>query len=362
MSRYKFPLVPGPTIVPKEILQHYATHYDSPDLEDEFVELYAKTQHNISQILGSERSTVVIQSGEAMVSLWGGLKSILAKGDCVLSIATGIFGFGIGDMAKQCGTTVEYLKYEFNESYNLEEFKKVISKYQPKLVTVVHCETPSGVLNPIHDLGKICRENGAFLYVDFVSSGCAVEIKFDEWQIDIGLMGTQKVLNLPPDLGVTVVSERCWSIIEEINYSGYDALLPFKDAVEKKYFPYTHNWAAVSALHHATQLILDFGLQRFYLIHREMAEYCQGRIVKMGLEIYPVERGLASPTVTAVKVPSSWRWTELDAALKKNGVCFGGSYGKLAGNVFRVGHMGFSQCKKELIDGALDILESIMKK
>jgi aspartate aminotransferase-like enzyme len=361
MSKFTHYLVPGPTRVTEEVLAFYSKQYDSSDLEDEFFELYGKAQKNLSTLLQCPKSTIVIQAGEAMVSLWGGLKSVLVKGDNVLSIATGVFGYGIGEMAKSCGAHVDYVAYEFNQTLKFDDVKRAVEKYKPKMITVVHCETPSGTINPIHQLGKLAHDHDAILYVDFVSSGGAMDIKVDDWGIDIGLLGTQKALNLPPDLGITTISERAWKIIEGTAYDGYDAFLPFKNAREKKYFPYTHNWGAIAALEYQTSQMLTVGIDRIVQNHLEVARYCQKRIVGLGLTIYAENLSDSSPTVTTVVVPSDWSWAELNAPLRKRGVCFAGSYGKLENKVFRIGHMG-SQANLDLVRGALDILEEILNK
>lgn len=102
--------------------------------------------------------------------------------------------------------------------------------------------------------------SGALYYVDFVASAIGVPVNVEEWCIDLGLLGTQKCLSLPPDLSIITVSPKAWKVIENVNYcgefnpytlskfGGYDALKPWKDVVENKYFPYTHNWRAIAAL------------------------------------------------------------------------------------------------------------------
>jgi len=140
-------------------------------LESEFFELYNQTEANL-RIIMSTRNQVVIQTGEGMLALWSALKSCLAPGDRVLSIATGVFGDGIGDMAASVGAVVHKISLPFNETIaDTDQIKAAIESYSPKMITVVHCETPSGTLNPVAEIGEIKKEfEVPLLYVDAVAS------------------------------------------------------------------------------------------------------------------------------------------------------------------------------------------------
>lgn len=125
--------------------------------------------------------------------------------------------------------------------------------------------------------------------------------------------------------------------------------------------PCTHNWHANAAMNLSLRSLLEEGLENSFRRHREAAEYCRYRILAMGLELYAKDIKLASPTVTAVKVPSGWTWEQLDGSLREHGMGAGGSYGLLAGKVFRIGHMG-SQANMELVKKGMDVLEKVLNK
>ena len=148
-------MVPGPVRVPPEVLAVYNMNYGSGDLESDFVDLYNQTEANLQKLLETQNK-VVIQTGEGMISLWSALKSCLIPGDRVLSISTGIFGSGIGEMARSLGAKVQTLTFPFDQTiHNWEEIENAITDFKPKLITAVHCETPSGTLNPIARLGDL---------------------------------------------------------------------------------------------------------------------------------------------------------------------------------------------------------------
>jgi aspartate aminotransferase-like enzyme len=147
--------------------------------------------------------------------------------------------------------------------------------------------------------------------------------------------------------------------MERVNYQGYDALLPWRDGVRNRYLPYTFNWHALSALRLSLLRLLGEGLEASFGRHERTARYCRERLAAMDVSLYPKRQELCSPTVTAALVPEGWTWKKLDGALRERGMAVGGSYGPLAGKVFRIGHMG-SQADMELVKKGMDVLEDVL--
>ncbi|MCU0605066.1 MAG: aminotransferase class V-fold PLP-dependent enzyme [Desulfobacterales bacterium] len=357
MKTYPIPMVPGPVKAHPAVLEAYRVDYGSADLEKEYIELYTQTEANLKRILRT-RNRVVVFLGEGMMALWGALKSCLLPGDRVLAIGTGVYGYGIGDMAASIGAEVRKVGLPYNETLSdLAEVRRAISEFKPKMITVVHCETPSGTLNPIDGLGRLKQEMGVpLLYVDAVSSIGGAPVLPDEWHIDLCLGGAQKCLSALPDTCFLSVSAKAWEVIGKVNYAGYDAIQPFKTAVEKHYFPYTPGWQATAGLNAGAEAILKEGLEACFQRHAEAAAYCRGRLAEIGYSLYPAPHAVPSPTVTAVNVPAEIGWDELDRRLRRHGLVVGGSYGPIAGKVFRLGHMG-TQADMGLLKQALVVLE-----
>jgi aspartate aminotransferase-like enzyme len=360
MQTYSIPLVPGPVSVPAPVRAAYQVDYGSADMEDEFFALYAACERDLQTLLGTV-DAVTIQSGEGMLALWGALKSVLRPGDRVLAVATGLFGYGIGDMARQVGAEVEVVGFGADEAIDPQLVREAARRFRPRLVTAVHCETPSGVLNPLAAVGAICREVDALYYVDFVASAGGAAVDVDACHIDLGLAGSQKVLSLPPDLSMVSVSARAWAAVAETGYAGYDALAPWRTVLADRYFPYTHNWHALAALQVTLRLLLDEGLENVYARHAQVAAYCRERLHGLGVRLFPVADAISSPTVTAAYVPDGWTWAALDGALRRYGMVVGGNYGDLAGKVFRIGHMG-SQADMALVTRGMDVLEQVLRR
>ena len=360
MKTYPIPMVPGPVSVPPEVLAAYTQDFGSGDLEIDFLELYNQTEANLQRILGTQ-NRVAIQTGEGMLALWGALKSCIQPGDRVLSIASGVFGFGIADMARSIGAEVRAIGLPYNRTIsNWTEVETVMGEFGPMMITVVHCETPSGTLNPLEELGRLKREYQVpLLYADVVASLGGAPVLTDEWAIDLALGGTQKCLSAPPGLAFVAVSEPAWEIIDQVDYPGYDALKPFRSAQEDFYFPYTPYWHGMAALHVASERILKEGLEKGFERHAGVAAFCRERLVEMDLSLFPAPEAVPSPTVTAVEVPEGFSWPQLDALFREGGLVVGGSYGPLSGKVFRLGHMG-TQADQAQVERALEVIRRVV--
>lgn len=361
MLTYAIPLVPGPVAVAPEVAAAYGVNYGSADLEPEFVDLYGDTQSKLQRILGTANRVALI-SGEGMAALWGALKSTVRPGDRVLAVATGVFGYGLGDMARSLGAVVEVVGFAHDEAAgDLARIEDAIRRFRPHLLSLVHCETPSGILNPAAAVGELVRRHGVPLYcVDAVASLGGTPVAADAWGIDLCLGASQKALGSLPDLAFVAVSARAWELAERVGYAGYDALVPFRGVPDSGVFPHTPNWAAVAGLNRACGLLLEEGLEAAFQRHAATAAVCRERILALGLELFPRDAADSAPTVTAVKVPGDFGWQALDAGLRRRGMAVGGSYGPLAGKVFRIGHMG-PQARISLVARGMEVLGEVLE-
>jgi len=360
MKTYPIPMVPGPVKVAQQVLDAYQINYGSADLEPEFLELYNRTEANLKTIMATQNQ-VVIQTGEGMLALWGALKSCLVAGDRVVSIATGVFGDGIGDMAASMGAEVRKISLPYDQTIaDMDPIQTEIAAFKPKMITAVHCETPSGTLNPLQSLGSIKRDLAVpLLYVDAVSSIGGAPVLTDEWHIDLCLGGSQKCLSSLPDMAFLSVSNVAWEVIDQVDYNGYDALKPFRTAQARHYFPCTPNWHGVAGLNAGAELILEEGLADSCKRHAQVAQFCRTQIQEMGLTLFPAPDAVPAPTVTAVKVPQGITWPDFDAKLRGQGLVVAGSYGPLTDKVFRLGHMG-TQADMDLVARALEVIRKAL--
>lgn len=353
------PMIPGPTTVHPKVLASMSRDYGSGQVEREFLQLYAATGKSLARLMGTEKHDVVLMTGEGMLALWGALKSCLTAGDRVLCVGTGVFGDGIADMAASFGCTVEKLSLPYDSTIDadaLQQIEETARRFKPHMLTAVHCETPSGTLNPLAELGEIKHRLGIPLfYVDAVASLGGVPVFAEDWHIDLLLAGSQKCLSAPPSLSMIGVSEAAWQAMRHIGYQGYDALLPFRTVQEDGRCPYTPYWHGVAAVKTAVDMLLEEGLENVFIRHEAVAEQCRNGLAELGLTLFPKAGAANSPTVTAVLMPQKYSWPDWQKRLRDLGLIITGSFGPMAGKVFRLGHMGL-QADAELMAKALSAI------
>ena len=360
MERYKIGLIPGPVSVPTEIRDAWKIDYASSDLEDEFFTLYHENQ-TLTQKLLHTRNKIVITSGEAMSILWAALKCTLKQSEKMLAVSSGLFGTGFAEMARAFGVNAGVCEVPYDEIPDAQKVYDHAKNFRPKVITAVHCETPSGTLTTnLAEIGAIAHELGALFVVDFVSSVGGVDLDVDACNIDVGLLGSQKCLSLTPSLSISSISQRAWEVIKSVNYSGYEAYKDWEDVPEIHYMPYTHDWHSMKALNISLSRIMNETPEKVYARHSEVAKLCRDLGQEMGLKLFPKSEYFSSPTVTAFYVPENFTWKEFDSALRERGLAIGGNYGTLAGKVFRIGHMG-SQADCKLVKNGMNVIREVIK-
>ena len=358
----KIPMIPGPVSVHPDILSIMNKDYGAGQLDDNFLLLYRNTEILLQKI-NEFSGDFIIMTGEGMIALWGALKSVIHPRDKVYSIVTGVFGDGIGDMAVTAGAEVKKYSIPFDKTISYADFEKIekeIKIFNPKLITLVHCETPSGTLNPIKEIGEIKKRlNIPLLYVDAVSSMGGVSIRGDQWHIDLLLGGTQKCFSCPPNLGLIGVSSKAWDIILDVNYGGYDALKPFKNIYQVGRPPYTPYWHGIAALNCGLNILFNEGLDSVFCRHQNVSEKCINLGKNLGLILFTSSDAVNSPTVTAFNIPASFTWQQWNKNLCTKGLYIAGSFGPMSGKIFRLGHMG-TQADNNLIEQAFEVISSVL--
>ncbi len=372
------PMLPGPVTVPDSVLETMQHDYGTDDFDEAYLELYKTTGENLAALAGATARDVVIMTGEGMLGLWAALKSSLKPGDRVLSVGTGLFGDGLGQMAAALGCEVMRYSLSYNQtigqpapqdgyprlggddSPDLDKIEDAVHKFKPKMITAVHCETPSGTLNPLDGLGRIKKDAGVpLLCVDAVASWGGAPLEADAWQIDLVLGGSQKCLSAPPSMTFVGVSPQAWDIIEAVSYAGYDALKPWRDIFKQGVCPYTPYWHGTAALKQSSELILKEGAAACFARHESVAAACRQGLAGMGIELFPAPGAVAAPTVTAAYLPKGATWHAWRQQLKSAGLAVAGSFGPMQDKVFRLGHMG-EQADMDLLRQALAIIARLL--
>ena len=356
MSYAPIPMVPGPVALHEDVIAVLGRDYGSGQVESDFMCLYDATSRSLARLMGTTND-VVLMTGEGMLALWGALKSCLKPGDPVVTVGTGVFGDGVADMAASFGCVVEKVSLPYDSTIDdLSIIEDAIRRVKPVMLTAVHCETPSGTLNPLASLGKLKKDLGVPLfYVDAVASLGGAPVHMDEWNVDLLLGGSQKCLSCPPSMSMVGVSDAAWARMEEVQYQGYESILPFRTVRTDGRCPYTPNWHGVAALHAGAQAIFKEGTQAAFARHEAVAARCREGLAELGVKLWTAPDAVNAPTVTAAMIPDGYTWPEWKEALRRHGLICTGSFGPMAGKVFRLGHMG-TQAQPYLMEQALDAI------
>lgn len=359
MTNTPFIMTPGPTQVSEEVRDALSMKCTNPDLDKNFFEFYKKTCDKI-KILLNTKEEVLILDGEGILGLEASCASLTEIGDRVLCIDNGIFGKGFGDFAKIYGGEVVYFESDYRSGVDverLEEFLKHDSDF--KYATLVHCETPSGILNPVEKICPLLNKYGILSLVDAVSSIAGEEIKADEWKMDIVLGGSQKCVSAPPGLTFLSISSYAKESMKNRKtpiVGFYANLTVWDNWYEKKWFPYTQPISAIRALDCAIDRVFESdSINR----HKQLGKAVRNAIIASGLKLYP--ENSFSNSVTAILVPEGINFKDIfENMISEYDIMIGGAFDYLSGKVIRIGNMG-ENCYEEKLYITLKALNSVLK-
>jgi len=354
-------MTPGPTQVRKNVRAARAAETTNPDLDPKFFKFYRKTCHKLAAFLNT-KAQVLILGGEGMLALDAACASLTEKGDRVLIIDNGIFGEGFYDMVKAYGGNPVLFKGGRKRGIHAGDLKTFLeSDSDFKFATVVHCDTPSGVLNNIKEICPLLKSYGILTVVDAVSSVAGEPVLADEWEIDICIGASQKCFSAPPGLSFLSVSEEVWRLIKTRKTpipSYYCNLLLWKNYYEDFWFPYTPPVSDIYGFRAA----LDNAVKDKTLFkrHEKIARATRKAVQKAGLTLY-LDDDYCS-TVTAITVPEGIDGEALvQTILADYGILIGGNFGYLKGKVIRIGHMG-ENARPEYVSKTLKALQAALEK
>lgn len=355
-------MTPGPTMVADSVMKARSQVFGNPDVDEQFCEDYHKLCLALADLLHT-KNDVYILDGEGILGLEAACASLTEPGDKVLVIDNGIFGKGFADFVTLYGGEPELYTVDYHRPVDVEQLRVFLEKnHDYKYATVVHCDTPSGVLNDIRSICPLLKSYGILTVVDSVAAMFGEELKVDEWSIDIVCGGSQKALSAPPGLTFVSVSGDALEMMKQRKTpiaSFYCNLLTFEHYYEEKWFPYTMPISDIYGLSEAVRLVKQdvTRIER----HQKIAKAVRKAVTKAGLSLY-LEEGFAS-TVTVIKVPQEVTDKQIIATMKdKYGILISGCFDILAGKVFRLGHMGNNANSKdvgEMLDALTQTLQEL---
>ena len=353
-------MTPGPTQVAENVRLARSRECTNPDLDESFVEFYKETCEEISRLLHTDNETLIL-GGEGILGLEAACASMTEPGDRVLVLDNGIYGKGFADFVSMYGGCPELYSRDYRETLDVQELEEFLKEHHNyKYATVVHGDTPSGMLNDVSAICPLLKKYGIMTVVDSVSASFGEAMRISDWQIDIMCGGSQKVVSAPPGLTFVVISDDAKKAMAERKTqiaSFYANLTTFAHYYEEKWFPYTMPISDIYGLRAAFDNIA--GDPDMLARHARIGEACRAAVRAVGLNLH-LASGFSN-TVTVFDVPKE---TTADAILQtmrqKHGIMLAGSFDSLAGQVIRIGHMGSNANVVDMIE-TLDALDDTLR-
>lgn len=308
------------------------------DLDKEYIRFHRETERMISKLLHTEETSFAML-GEALLSLEGACASLIEKGDRVLVIHNGFFGYAFKYFVEMYGGIAVMLEMDYRRGLREEVLSEMLKQDSNfKMATLVHCETPSGITNPIDRICPLLNQYGILSVVDSVSAIGGEAIDFDNWKIDVLLGGSQKCFSLPSGLSTVTISQRAKKVIDERKTpvaAFYANFKNYYDRAGEDEFPYTMNDLLIYGLRQALEEKLNMD---FVSVHQKYAKAVREAFLRCGYELYPLDS--FSNTVTTVLLPEQVTDEQVMEQLYREGVIVSGGLGHLKGRCIRIGHMG----------------------
>lgn len=337
--------IPGPTNCPERILRAM----DRPVIDHrgpEFAALAFEILEGIRAIFKTS-GPVIMFPGSGTGAWEAAIVNTLSAGDRVVMFEVGHFANLWQIMAKKLGLNVDYVPGDWRRGADLNGLETRVaadSAHQIKAVMVVHNETATGAASNIGEMRAILdrARHPALLMVDAISSLGAMDLRHDEWGIDVTISGSQKGLMLPPGMNFNAVSEKALRANQSARLPR--AYWDWQDVLQQNksgFFPYTPPTNLLWGLRESIHMLMEEGLENVFRRHQRHAQATRAAVSQWGLEVVCESPSDYSSTVTAVFTPEGHNADHLRKVILENlDMSLGAGLSKLQGKAFRIGHLG----------------------
>lgn len=356
-------LGPGPSNVHPRVLRAMATPLVG-HLDPEFLVIMDETKELLRYVFQTENDLTIPISGTGSAGMEASLCNIIEPGDRVVVVVKGVFGERMCDVAGRCGAQVKRIEVEWGRIVEPEQVKAALKDGGVKVVAVVHAETSTGVLQPLEEISRMVHEHGAFLLVDTVTSLGGHPVKVDQWDVDICYSGSQKCLSCPPGLAPITFNSRAAEVMRnrksKVQSWYLDMTMVEKYWGQERAYHHTAPITMNYALREALLLIFEEGLDARFERHRLNHQALLAGLQVMGIE--PVaQAGHRLWTLNAVRIPEGVEDAKVRRRLLDEfSIEIGGGLGPLKGQIWRIGLMGYSSSKQNVLL-FLGALETVLR-
>ena len=345
--RHQNPIfIPGPTNTP-DVLKAAMSVSNFDHRAADFADDYVPLLNDLKKIFKTETGQVLLFSATGTGGWEGAISNTLCAGDKVLIACYGMFSQRWIDLCQRFGLDVEVVDCEWGTGAPVEEFARRLKADQQgeiKAVLVTHNETATAVKSDVHGVCKAIDDanHSALLMVDAVSSLASMDFQMDAWGVDVAITGSQKGFMLNTGLAIVGVSPKAMAATQTATLPR--CFFDFNDMANANKigsYPYTPPLQLFSGLKASVELLLNEGMDNVNARHHRIAQGIRAAVNAWGLELCAKNPELYSDTVTAIMVPEGKDANLVTQhAYEAYGVSFGGGLGKMAGKLFRIGHLG----------------------
>jgi aspartate aminotransferase-like enzyme len=349
--------IPGPTPVPPAVLQAMAR----PMIDHrgpEFAEIILRVTGHLKFFFQTS-SDILTFPASGTGAMEAAVVNLFSPGDAVAAITIGSFGNRLAKIAETFGASVTRIEFPWGQAAKTETVLERLSGIANlRGVLVTHNETSTGVTNDLKTLAEAIRRQhpNVLIAVDAVSSLSCVDLRMDEWDLDVVFTGSQKGWMVPPGLAMVGVSPRAWEATKQAKMPRmYWDFAWARKSLEKGQTPYTPPVSIFYGLDVALQMMRDEGRDAIFARHQAIGEFTRARARQMGLELL-ADPAYTSNTVTAIKVPEGIEVKALHKALREQErIVIAGGQEQLEGKIVRIGHLGYVHQPE--VSATLDALE-----
>ncbi len=338
----KYLMTPGPTPIPEQILLEMAKpiiHHRTK----EYIDIHERVRENLKKIFQANND-IVIFSSSGTGAMEASVSNILSDNDKAIVVEAGKFGERFSQIVEAFRAKPVIIKKAYGESVSVEEIEEAVKTHNPKAIYMQACETSTGAYHPIDEIGKLLKTKypDVVFVVDGITAVGCIDIKTDEWGIDILITGSQKAFMLPPGLAMLSISEKAKKIAKQNKNKRY--YFDILGEIDSQAGHFTPPVTLVLGLNAAVDMILTEGLENVFRRHRFLAKATQEAIKAMGLELFAKN---PSVSLTAVKSPISPHTGQvIDSKqiidnMNAFGVSVSNGQGSMKGKIFRIAHLGY---------------------
>ena len=371
---------PGPVDVYPSVLKTMSTPMLG-QFDPQFTAYMNEVMVLYRQVFQTQNQWALLVNGTARAGIEACLTSMITPGDKVLILNFGRFGHLLKEISERCGGDIIMIQTKWGTVFEPDAIRDAIKKHRPRFVATVHGDTSTTMAQPLDQIGVICREFDALLYVDATATMGGMNIDVDGWQLDAVSSGLQKCMSGPPGSSPITFNDRIAEVVsarrhieEGIQPEGYIAAQGRR--IQSNYFDlpmlmdywgpqrlnhHTESTSMLYAARECARVLLSEGLENTYSRHRQSSAALRAGLKAMGLELYgdPNHR---MDNVTGIYIPSRVDGDKVRLELLQDfGIEIGTSFGSLHGIVWRIGTMGYG-CQKVNVLRCLSSLEAVLRR